>query len=294
MRSTAAAGWDSAMQSQARVAALSELRVYGVDFSSAPSRKKPITIAVGTLVGDQYCMDQVVAAPDFGAFDAFLMHAGPWVAGFDLPFSMPRALIEHYGWPTTWPEFIQWYGQQDRAVLRGCFKAFCDARPAGQKYVYRQTDRPAGSSPAMRWTNPPVAWMAHAGAPRLLRAGLTLPGLCVGADPEAAQRIGLEAYPGFTARKVSTRSYKSDEVAKQTEERRHVREQLLGALIAGRAGLSVRLSASHPWRLAMVADGSGDLIDAAICALQAAHAVRQPRFGFPDRVDPLEGWIASV
>ena len=271
-----------------------EHRVYGVDFSSAPSPKKPITIAVGTLVDAVYRMDQVVAAPNFVAFDAFLMHTGPWVAGFDLPFSMPRPLIEHYGWPTSWPEFIEWYGAQERADLRMCFKTFCDGRPVGQKYVYRNTDRPAGSSPAMRWTNPPVAWMAHAGAPRLLRAGLTLPGLCPGRDPVSAQRIGLEAYPGFTARKVSLRSYKSDELAKQTDARRNVREQLLDALIAGHAGLSVRLSASRPWRLAMVADGSGDLIDAAICALQTAHAVRQPRYGFPDEVDPLEGWIASV
>ena len=31
-----------------------------------------------------------------------------------------------------------------------------------------------------------------------------------------------------------------------------------------------------------------------ICALQAAHASRLPRYGFPLDLDPLEGWIASV
>ena len=274
---------------------MSGQRFYGVDFSSAPSLKKPITIAIGELHGDVYVMDQVVGVPHFNAFEAFLAHAGPWTAGFDLPFSLPRALMAHYHWPMSdWPEFIAWYGQQDRSVLRDQFRAFCDGRPSGQKYVYRDTDRPAGSSPAMRWTNPPVAWMAHAGAPRLWRAGVCVPALTPGSDPPGKVRVALEAYPGYTARRVSTRSYKSDTAAKQTEEREQVRVAIIDALLHRRAGLSVRLRITPSWRAAMIADGSGDLMDAAICALQAAHASRLPNYGFPDVVDPLEGWIASV
>jgi hypothetical protein len=44
----------------------------------------------------------------------------------------------------------------------------------------------------------------------------------------------------------------------------------------------------------MIADGSGDLLDAVICALQAAHAATLPRYGLPRSLDPLEGWIAAV
>ena len=44
----------------------------------------------------------------------------------------------------------------------------------------------------------------------------------------------------------------------------------------------------------MIADGSGDLLDAVICGLQAAHAAALPGYGLPVAVDPLEGWIASV
>ena len=44
----------------------------------------------------------------------------------------------------------------------------------------------------------------------------------------------------------------------------------------------------------MIADGSGDLLDAVICGLQAAHAAALPGYGLPAAVDPLEGWIASV
>ena len=70
--------------------------------------------------------------------------------------------------------------------------------------------------------------------------------------------------------------------------------QILEALIDGRAGLSVPLVINSQWRKRMLEDGSGDLMDAAICALQAAHALSLPDFGFPKNLDPLEGWIASV
>ncbi len=270
------------------------LRVYGVDFSSAPSSKKPITIATGVLSESVYLLEQVVAVPSWDMFDDFLSHPGPWLAAFDMPFSLPRPLIEHYGWPTQYSEFVAWYGAQARPWLREKFKAFCDARPAGSKYVYRQADRPAGSSPAMRWTNPPVAWMLHAGTPRLLKAGVHIPGMFDGIDASAEQRVALEAYPGFTARQVTRDSYKSDEPSKQTSERRLAREKILKSLLAARAGLSIRLKLSHPWRDQLLEDGSGDLMDAAICALQAAHASLLPDYGLPKDMDPLEGWIASV
>lgn len=268
--------------------------IYGVDFSSAPSMKKPITIAVGELRNDRYLLEQVVPASSLEYFEQFLQHPGPWVAGFDLPFSMPRALIAHYGWPQHWPQFIDWYCAQPKEWLRQQFKMFCNARPVGSKYVYRGTDRPAGSSPAMRWTNPPVAWMTHAGAGRIHQAGLHVPGLTEGSDPPGYRRIALEAYPGFTARQVSRNSYKSDTLSKQNAQRRAARLEILEALINGQAGLSVRLVASLRWRRQMLEDGSGDLMDAAICALQAAHALRLPSYGFPKDLDPLEGWIASV
>ena len=48
----------------------------------------------------------------------------------------------------------------------------------------------------MKWVNPPVAYMLHAGVPLLLDAGVHLPGLHAG-DPA---RVALEAYPGLLAR----------------------------------------------------------------------------------------------
>ena len=283
------------------MASLHGTTVIGVDFSSAPSDRKPITAAVGRIVAGRgaavYELETVRLLASLDAFETFLRTPGPWLGGFDLPFGQARSLVEHEGWPTDWPAFVEFYCRQPRELLQATFRRWCDGRPAGDKFAWRRADRPAGSSPAMRWTNPPVAWMMHAGIGRMLAAGLVFP---AHAHPRrlprspARRRIALEAYPAFTARRVVRGSYKSDAASGRTPERRAARRAIGAALAAGRAGLSVRLAASDVWRRRLAADCRGDLLDAVICGLQAAHAARAERYGLPTETDPLEGWIASV
>ena len=272
--------------------------VIGVDFTSAPRPRKPLTAAVGRVVdgprGAVYSVDAIHELGTLTAFDMLLREPGEWVGGFDLPFGQPRTLIEHEGWPTDWREFVRFYCSQPREKLRDVFRRWCAGRPDGDKFAWRRADKPAGSSPAMRWTNPPVAWMMHAGIGRMLDAGLSFPAHRVAGRGVACERIALEAYPGFTARQVCRRSYKSDTPAMQTAERRANRRVILDALVAGEADLDVRLEVSTPLARRMIDDGAGDLLDAAICGLQAAHASLQARYGLPRNLDPLEGWIASV
>jgi len=187
---------------------------------------------------------------------------------------------------------VRHYCGQPRATLRATFKRWCDARPAGDKFAWRRADKPAGSSPAMRWTNPPVAWMMHAGIGRMLAAGLAFPAHRHGGLDDG--RVALEAYPGYTARKVCRRSYKSDAPAARTAERTANRVAILRALAAGSAGLDIRLEVGATWTDRLIADGSGDLLDAVICGLQAGHAAGLPDYGLPFDLDLLEGWIASV
>lgn len=135
--------------------------------------------------------------------------------------------------------------------------------------------------------------MLHAGVPRLLQAGVHLPGLHPG-DP---QRVALEAYPGLLARELlGRRSYKSDDRTRQTPERQAARQDLVAALEQGRTRLGLRLQLSPIQREELVADASGDALDAVLCLLQAAWAAAQgaPAYGLPADMDPLEGWIASA
>ena len=273
----------------------------GCDFTSAPSRRKPITLAVGRLDRGRVVLQCVETFTTLNAWATRLAQDGgtPWVGGFDLPFGLPRELVTTLGWPTDWLVCMRHFERLSREKIRTEFAGFCNARPAGGKFAHRATDGPAGSSPSMKWVNPPVAFMLHAGVPRLIDLGAELPGLHRGND----QRVALEAYPSLLARSVLGRvSYKSDDKAKQTPDRLIARKTLVDAMEGGQAPLlqaaGLRLKLSHAQRDALADDPSGDTLDAVLCLLQAAWALRQheaghPRWGLPD-FDPLEGWIVSA
>ncbi len=266
-------------------------RCIGVDFTSRPTRRKPVQLAAGQRAGVTLHLRSVQPFADFAGLGQMLGAPARWVGGFDLPFGLPRELVETLGWPRDWYALMRHYRAMSRAQIRAEFKAFCDARPAGAKFAHRACDRPAGSSPSMKWVNPPVAYMMHAGVPLLLDAGVHLPGLH---DGDRA-RVALEAYPGLLARElIGARPYKSDERARQDAARRAARKEIVAALEQGRTRLGLCLTLSAPQRRQLLDDPSGDVLDAVLCLVQAAWASGQPGYGLPARIDPLEGWIVSA
>ncbi len=269
--------------------------VLGCDFSSTPQARKPVVIALGRLQGTRVRLHELLHFVQLSDWGHWLAQPKDWVGGFDLPLGLPRELVEHLGWPTDWSACMDHYAALSRAQIRATFKAFCDARPVGRKMAHRATDGPAGSSPSMKWVNPPVAYMLHAGVPWLRRAGVHLPGLQAG-DP---RRVALEAYPGLLARElIGKTSYKSDDKARQTPERWVARSSLLQGLELGQTRLGLRLQVGNALREQLLNDAQGDGLDAVLCMVQAAWALRQheaghPRHGLPD-FDALEGWIVSA
>lgn len=268
--------------------------VLGCDFSSSPSKTKPIVIALGQLEQGRVRLNELHTFPSLDEWGDWLQHEGDWVGGFDLPFGLPRELVLELGWPQTWAACMDHYCALSRAEIRAQFKAFCDARPVGNKFAHRACDIPAGSSPSMKWVNPPVAYMMHAGVPRLRTAGLHLAGLCDG-DP---RRVALEAYPGLLARElIGNRSYKSDDRSKQTAERWVARSDLLQKLELGQTRLGLRLQLSNAMREKLLSDGKADALDAVLCMVQAAWGLSRyqqgdERYGLPE-FDGLEGWIVG-
>lgn len=266
------------------------MHIVGVDFTSAPRRAKPITVAHGSATGALLRIEELQEFPDWLSYERWLAQPGAWVGAFDFPFGLSRELVEQLGWPLQWAPLVRHCATLSRAELRATFKAFCDARPAGNKFAHRVTDGPAGSSPSMKWVNPPVAYMFHEGARRLLAAGVTIYGLHAG-DP---QRIALEGYPGLVARMVTRASYKSDERSKQTTERRAARVQIVRALEEGTHPMGVRVQLRPALRKRLVDDGMADWLDAVLCGVAAAWAAQRPHFGLPPQLDPVEGWTAGA
>ena len=252
----------------------------------------------GLINGQRVQLQSLLRFDSLTAFAEWLQQPQAWVGGFDLPFGLPRELVQTLNWPTDWLACMQHFSSLSREDIRNTFKAFCDARPVGGKFAHRATDGPAGSSPSMKWVNPPVAFMLHAGVPVLLQAGVTLAGLHA-PKKDKSQRVALEAYPGLLARElIGNTSYKSDDKAKQTPERLIARKQLLQALELGQTRLNVHLKLSHAQHDTLVADASGDSLDAVLCMVQAAWAWQQHQadhacYGLPP-FDPLEGWIVTA
>jgi len=265
----------------------------GCDFSSSPTRQKPIVFAIGSSFNGRVQLSKLEQVTSLDAFGDWLKQPQRWLGVFDLPFGLPRELVEQLGWPLIWPELIRHYAALSRDDIRATFAAFCNARPVGGKFAHRAADKPAGSSPSMKWVNPPVAFMLHAGVPRLLGAGVHLPGLIDG----DTTRVALEGYPGLLAREVlGNRSYKSDDKSKQTPDRLIARKDLITALELGQTRLGLRLKLTHAQRDLLVGDAKGDSLDAVLCLMQAAWAQGQgaPLYGLPPDTDPLEGWIITA
>jgi len=268
---------------------LSIMKILGIDFTSRPSRRKPITCIQCALDEDTLRTEFFEEWPNYDNFEAALAKPGPWIAGIDFPFGQARRFIETIGWPPDWPAYVQHAGQLGRIGFRAVLHGYKENRIAGDKEHRRATDRAAGSISPQKLCGVPVGLMFFEGAPRLLASGVTIPHLHEG-DP---QRIAIEAYPGVLVRQIiGRRSYKNDTRKKQTTDQYEARRNLLQAL---------REEAPRRYGFGIVApdnlcdDPGADHLDALLCAVQAAWAWRQrdDRFGSPTVVDRLEGWIAD-
>ncbi len=262
------------------------MRIYGVDFTCAPRKAKPITAAAAVLDKNVLVLETVEKLESFAEFEGLLGRPGPWIGGFDFPFSLPLELLRDLGWPRAWPELVRHCRGMDRQQFRATLDAYRETRPAGRRYAHRATDHPAGSSSPMKLVNPPVALMFQEGAPRILASGAHVPALATG----DVTRVALEAYPGLLVRKqLGVReSYKSDTKSEQTPARRAARKRIAAALASGKPlGISLRTN------IDLVGDASGDTLDAAICAVQAAWAAGRTGYGIPAHAPAGEGWIVT-
>lgn len=289
--------------------------ILGCDFTSSPTVRKPILICQASYRQTEVSttsdhsptplarmgllqVEQLHAFSSFKDMLDYLKSHPAWVGGFDFPFGLPSSLVQELAWPQAWYPLMQHYTALSRAEIRMLFKAYCDARPAGQKFAHRATDLIAGSSPSMKWVNPPVAYMMHAGLPLLLELQAQIVGLHQ--VKGATNFFALEAYPGMLARQwIGHKSYKSDGPYRQDPERAQRREKILQALCQGVSALQVQVQAPTSVLEQMLKDGSGDSLDACLCAVSAAWSWQQYQngdtcWGLSPYMHALEGEIVSA
>jgi hypothetical protein len=270
------------------------MKIYDIDFTSAPSLKKAITCVQCRLDEDGLSLEQFDCIVSFDEFENFLKQPGPWVAGMDFPFGQPRKLIENIGWPQIWEGYVRYVGGMTKSEFVETLAKYLNGRDMGDKQHLRLTDQLANSRSPMMLYGVPVGKMFFEGAPRLLNAGVSILPCRERNDP----RIVIEAYPALVARHWAAKdSYKTDDAKKQTPARHSAREKIINGLRSKdvRAHFGFDVHFSDDYAEAFIRDGSGDELDALLCAVQVgwAYSQRDQNYGIPAGCDPLEGWIVD-
>lgn len=267
--------------------------IFGIDFTSAPNRRKQIVCAQGQLNGDVLTMQTCLLLTSLEQFEDFLAQDGPWLAALDFPFGQPRRLLLQLGWPETWENYVRLIAGMGKRAFEQVLANYCEGRPMGDKLHLRATDIAARARSPMMMHRVPVGKMFFEGASRLL----TVPVSVLPCRPLSGNRIVVEGYPALIARHwIGSRSYKSDERKKQTVEQLAARRSLLQALASDElaAIYGMKVVIDDKMAGALIKDPMGDALDAVLCAIQAAWAYMQRNdgYGIPSGYE-LEGWIVD-
>jgi hypothetical protein len=270
------------------------MRIYGLDVTSAPAKRKPTTCAVCWLHEGTLYVQGLQKLASFDDFEAWLHTPGPWLAALDFPFGLPRKLLIGLNWPQDWTGYLQQVASLSKREFEETLLNYMAGRQQGDKLHLRETDRLAGARSPMMLVRVPVAKMFFAGATRLLKAPISV----LPCRPTEDTRLVVEGYPALVAAKlIGRQGYKSDERRKQDEARAEVRRVLVSLLrseaIERWYGLRVLLSEGLEEQL--VEDEMGDLLDAVLCAMQAGWVFtrRESGYGIPVDCDRDEGWIVD-
>jgi len=270
------------------------MNIFGIDFTSAPSRKKPITCAACDLQERLLTVNDCLKFPNFDEFDAFLHSDGPWVAALDFPFGQPRKLVSNLGWPQTWEGYVQAVSSLGKTLFENTLTRYQSSRSAGDKQHLRVTDAQAGARSPMMLHRVPVGKMFFQGATRLLASDVSVLPCC----PTSDSRIVVEGYPALVARRwIGKRSYKSDEQSKQTADKLIARQHIICKLRSPELLFNYGITLELPDDSTdiFIQDPTGDSLDALLCAIQAAwvYSQRDHNFGIPLNCNKDEGWIVD-
>ena len=268
--------------------------IYGIDFTSAPSKRKPITCAFGVYKkSDRLLISRIECFTTWDEFESFLQREGPWFCGMDFPFGLPFEFLQKLSLPTDWEGYVKAIGKWKKDGFEKKINQYKKKRPKGEKEPLRIIDALTGAKSPLKLVRTPVAKMFFQGAPRLLKSGVSI----IPCHPGQDNRTVMEAYPALLARRYAG-NYKSDSSDKQTsallEERKKLARALRSRSLEKEYGFKVTIEKRVVAE--MINDATGDSLDAVICAVQCAWAFRTEKLmhGVSSMNHPVmrsEGWI---
>lgn len=283
------------------------MRVYGLDFTSAPGKGKPLAVGRCLLDGGVLRLDGFDLFEAYGPLEALLRSDGPWIMGCDFPFSHPARLVRECGehlnrtafpvrWPMPWEEYLRGVAGMTQESFKALMKS-CPPDSRGVREKKRITGKIANAASPMHVDFPPVGLMFHQAARLLLDCPCEVVPLRMNGD----DRKLYETYPGvFAERFCGSKSYKEgrkDQWPVRSGRRAAMLDMMRSERFRETYGFTVAINDVHA--RVMTEDRKADLLDAFICAIQAAWTWNRRGEGYglpgPDVVDPevlaFEGWI---
>ncbi|PIQ97483.1 MAG: hypothetical protein COV67_03915 [Nitrospinae bacterium CG11_big_fil_rev_8_21_14_0_20_56_8] len=272
------------------------MKIFGIDFSSAPTARKPITCAVGVYKGGQgLVIEGVEHLTRMDDFEALLNRPRPWFAGIDCPLGLPIQFLKEIEMVTGWADYVGQIASWGKSTFEGRIESYRNKHGAGEKHPYRLTDSLAHAKSPLTLHGTPVGKMFFEATPRLLSAGITVLPFLNGDD----KRVIVESYPSLIGRRFAG-AYKESRPSSLSGALKTARQAILNGIqlrgMADEFGFQVQLP--HDLAETALEDPSGDTLDAILCAIQAAwaFAARNPLHGIPNAHHPLiqlEGWIVD-
>ncbi len=268
-----------------------QFKIFGIDFTSKPSKKKPITCLECLLEGNILTSIGMHRWVIFDEFEKALNQPGNWIMGLDFPFTQSYRFIKNIGWPNEWGRYMDEIKDISRDDFRKLLDDYRKKRPYGDKEHKRKCDIESGALSPQKIYGTPVGLMFFEGAQRLKRSNVTIPFIKNG-DPN---QIAVEAYPGILIRNLIGRQpYKTENLKTNSNELLLNRKKILKLIMNDALFLKYDLHVEVSENL--IDDPSGDELDAFLCAIQAAWAIRQFKVKknvFCDKSTMREGWIAD-
>lgn len=271
------------------------MNIIGIDFTSAPRKKKPITCARGWFKHNRLTIKQIEHAESFELFNTWLHEPGPWMMAIDFPFSLPHDFLNAIQWPTPWGSVIQKMESMTIQEFENVIRGFKASQPKGKKHRFRPVDKLANAQSPMCMYYTPVGRMLFKGAPYLYRC----PASILPMRPRPTNQYIVEGYPALVARSlIGKASYKSDSKSKQTREQEIHRRKIIKGLGSSdiHEKYGFRVDISNLDVNALIDEKGADQLDAILCAVQAAwsHSRHETDWGIPEGEAPLgtwEGWV---
>lgn len=289
------------------------MRIYGLDFTSAPSselskakRCKRLMLASCSFRDNILHVEELRSLNgnkqgDFSIFEKWLNTKGEWIAGIDFPFGQPAKLIDDLSWPKTWADYVGYVNILGKKSFEEDLKQYKEKKPIGQKEYRRETDHRARAISPMKLYGVPVGKMFFQGAIRLLHSECSIHPVRI---VNHEKRHVIEAYPAMVARTCfsSPSSYKSDDPKRNTDNvLKESRERIIKTISANNSsdlfmktyGFMVEMSVND--KNICINDPSGDYLDSVLCAIQAAwsYTRKNSNYGIPEKASILEGWICD-